>query len=372
MKAIELPGRIQYLDGLRGIAILLVLLYHAYTRWPKIVPYGHDFANFPLFSNGWLGVNLFFMISGFVILMTLDKCKTFSEFLYRRWLRLFPAMLICSLIIFSTATFFSERPAGLPVMRDLLPGLTFIEPSWLQLMFGSEQGYMEGAFWSLYVEFKFYIIAAILYFWFGRKSHVVILFTLFMTTEIVTLVNRYEYFYIADLIGKVFHQLSFQYFGWFTSGASFYLYASSGNKRWLTAGIVIALISSVLVRNTFHPVSTIAAITISLLFAASIVNIRLQAFLGSRVFLFFGFISYPLYLLHENMMVSMIIKLGAYFPDPLYFTLPAIPVLFITGLAYIVAKYLETPLKLAIKRIIRGASVTLRAIKPGTKVNTEG
>ena len=86
--------RIAFLDGLRGIAILLVVFYHAYTRWSDIVPYGARYAHFPVAQLGWLGVELFFMISGFVIYMTLEKCRSFGEFLYRRWLRLFPAMLL--------------------------------------------------------------------------------------------------------------------------------------------------------------------------------------------------------------------------------------------------------------------------------------
>ena len=53
-------NRIQFLDGLRGIAILLVICFHSYTRWPKFVPYGHQFSDFYLFKYGYLGVQLFF------------------------------------------------------------------------------------------------------------------------------------------------------------------------------------------------------------------------------------------------------------------------------------------------------------------------
>ena len=77
-------NRIQFLDGLRGIAILLVICFHSYTRWPKFVPYGHQFSDFYLFKYGYLGVQLFFLISGFVILMLLEKNKTFIQFIYKR------------------------------------------------------------------------------------------------------------------------------------------------------------------------------------------------------------------------------------------------------------------------------------------------
>ena len=68
-----LQTRVSHLDGLRGLAILLVIGFHAYARWGNTLPYGTTFANVPLFSIGSRGVQLFFLISGFVIFWTLDK-----------------------------------------------------------------------------------------------------------------------------------------------------------------------------------------------------------------------------------------------------------------------------------------------------------
>ena len=69
-------NRIDYIDGLRGVAILGVVLFHAYARWTEVVPYGSRYSDFVIFKNGWLGVYLFFVISGFVITMTLSRTKT--------------------------------------------------------------------------------------------------------------------------------------------------------------------------------------------------------------------------------------------------------------------------------------------------------
>lgn len=129
-----MSSRISYLDGHRGIAILAVVFFHAYARWSDIVPYGEEYKN--PFKFGWLGVQLFFLISGFVILMTLEKCANFGDFLYKRWLRLFPAMLICSSIILATGQIFNERPAGPVTVIGILPGLLFIEPSWFKHFLG--------------------------------------------------------------------------------------------------------------------------------------------------------------------------------------------------------------------------------------------
>ena len=75
--------RIKYLDGLRGIAILLVILYHAFggNGYNGVIHYGGSFSDVLFFKFGYLGVQLFFLISGFVILMTLEKSKSFIHFI---------------------------------------------------------------------------------------------------------------------------------------------------------------------------------------------------------------------------------------------------------------------------------------------------
>jgi len=56
-----LISRVDYLDGLRGLAILLVIGFHAYSAYPTIVPYGDQYLDVPIFKYGWLGVELFFL-----------------------------------------------------------------------------------------------------------------------------------------------------------------------------------------------------------------------------------------------------------------------------------------------------------------------
>ncbi|MBL0272153.1 MAG: acyltransferase [Chitinophagaceae bacterium] len=86
------PNRSYYpsLDGLRGVAILLVVFLHNF-----------GFMNY--FFFGWLGVDLFFVLSGFLItdilLKTLDKPNFLRNFYMRRILRIFPLFYL-TLIIF--------------------------------------------------------------------------------------------------------------------------------------------------------------------------------------------------------------------------------------------------------------------------------
>ncbi|MDR0605205.1 MAG: acyltransferase family protein [Bacteroidales bacterium] len=134
-----MKNRIAFLDGFRGVAILLVLMFHAYSRYPGIVPFlTEKYGWFPLFRHGDWGVQLFFLLSGFVILMTLEKTELFFHFIYKRWLRLFPAMLIVTIIIFLTANLLYERPSGKPTLLSIMPGLTFIDPSLIGYLLGSK------------------------------------------------------------------------------------------------------------------------------------------------------------------------------------------------------------------------------------------
>ena len=57
--------------------------YHAYSRWLEILPYSSGQMNI-IFNYGWLGVHLFFLISGFVIFLTLDKSSNFITFMFKR------------------------------------------------------------------------------------------------------------------------------------------------------------------------------------------------------------------------------------------------------------------------------------------------
>ena len=344
-------NRIQHLDGLRGIAILLVILFHAFSRWPKIVPYGYEFKNFPLFEHGWLGVQLFFMISGFVIFMSLERSRNFHSFIIRRWIRLFPAMFICSLIIFLTASFFHERPAGIPVLRDLLPGLTFIEPYWWQVIFGSPQGELEGAFWSLYVEIKLYIVAGTFYFLIGGQRMIWVLLGLFLVAVGILFLNDIFVENGWHQAKTVLKAISGKPYGWFAAGTLFYRFYSERKRGILIAAIVTALASALAEGKTgygkmlFEWDTAIAASIIASIFITAMLSDRVKLILSNKTLLTLGFISYPLYLLHENMMISLIVKTGDAMPWIPFLLLPVIPVSVIIGIAWLVAKFIEPPVR---------------------------
>lgn len=166
-------GRLAALDGLRGVAVLLVVLYHYFGGWTFVdttllYPYGDRFAQWPLVRDGQVGVNLFFLISGFVIFESLRRSRSPVAFAAKRADRLVLLMLVLSTLSFIVLTvlptpFLAVRPA------DLLVSWSFSTPDlwhWLD----AEASYIDPAYWTLFVEVRFYVLMAFIWFALGRSE----------------------------------------------------------------------------------------------------------------------------------------------------------------------------------------------------------
>jgi len=337
--------RFAALDGLRGLAIGLVLIYHCFARWPAILPYGEAYAGFP-FQYGLLGVELFFLISGYVIFMTLEKCDGFGTFIWRRWLRLFPAMLACSILVYLTAPIFGERPAGMPRPIDLVPGLSLVDDKLLVHLFPSIR-VLEGAFWSIFVEVKFYLVFGLAYFAFGWRGAVALLIVGLAASLVAARISE-PAFALLDAIGA-------PYYGWFASGVLLYRWHGTQDRRtFLIAGLVSLLTAYGYSRA--WDMRAAAGISV-IMFIAALRSAPLQRWLASPIPLFVGMISYPLYLLHENMVVASIVKIGRWFPWVPDLLMPLLPIVLVLLLAWLVTRYVEP----AVKACLRGGASAARA-----------
>ena len=350
------PTRLLFLDGLRGIAIFLVVLYHSFAGWPRELPYHEQYADIFLFHFGKYGVQLFFIISGLGIAMTLEKCKSFWDFMLRRWLRLFPAMLVASLIILISAPLFTARPYGMPHLQDLLPGLTFIEPEFFRLFF--DQKILEGLFWTLFVEMKFYILAGLLYFTLGPKKMIFVLVTMFFSSIVLKFASPHLSSAVSYQLRTLYHYLNWEHYGWFAAGSLFYQYYVNKEMRYWYAALVVALIAARCLGG-LPTKSMIYASSIVFTFAYSMFHPTVQKVLSNKFLVFVGFISYPLYLVHENATVSMINQIHDAYPTVPGYLLPILPTIVMTIVAWIIAKYLEPIARKLIKQMLSYKSVTL-------------
>ena len=152
------------LDGLRGVAVLLVLLSHAIAEplQYRIIPL--DSALKAVFNTGWIGVDLFFVLSGFLItgilLDTKGEPRWWSNFVARRALRIFPlyyGALILLFVILPRLTHWSDPEFAVLQANqkwywtyavNLLIGLTSEHSTPLHT----------GHLWSLSLEEQFYLI----------------------------------------------------------------------------------------------------------------------------------------------------------------------------------------------------------------------
>jgi peptidoglycan/LPS O-acetylase OafA/YrhL len=341
-------GRIAPLDGLRGIAVLAVILFHAFARWPGLVPmpYGSRYA--PVFGWGWLGVELFFVISGFVICMTLEKCDSFAQFMGKRWLRLFPAMLVASLLIFTTAPLVNS-PMGQPGAAQLLPGLTFIDSRWLALVHGPDS--IEGTFWSLYAEMKFYVFAGIVYFTLGRRWVIAGLiggFVAYCAMIALDLRSAVRFFYLFDV----------PFWLWFACGALFYEWSREKQRGLFVVALAVGTAATAvpvpgagdIPNMMFTPFLGLPFI---FLFAAALAWRPAQRALSQPALLFLGFISYPLYLVHDHAMIGMILMLAKVAPWIPGLALPILPVGLLIAVAWIIAAHCEKPVRQALLKARR-------------------
>jgi len=156
-------GRIAELDGLRGLAILMVLLYHyVYKRVDPAANPGIEDALFFL-RLGWSGVDLFFVLSGYLIGGILLDAKYsprfFQTFFIRRICRIFP-LYYSVLILFAIA----ERVLGTDVRFAWLLGAplpiwsyaTYMQ-NWVMAAYSTFGSNWMGATWSLAIEEQFYV-----------------------------------------------------------------------------------------------------------------------------------------------------------------------------------------------------------------------
>ena len=157
------PGYRPDIDGLRAVAVLCVLGFHAF---PALIP------------GGFIGVDVFFVISGYLISRIIDSGFSqgrfsLAEFYARRVKRIFPALLVvlCACFLFGWFTLFADEFQQLG--KHVAGGAGFVS----NLLFWNESGYFDSSaetkpllhLWSLGIEEQFYIVWPVAL-WAARKS----------------------------------------------------------------------------------------------------------------------------------------------------------------------------------------------------------
>jgi peptidoglycan/LPS O-acetylase OafA/YrhL len=189
-------GFIPTLDGLRGIAIILVMLHH-FTYYRPTSGIDAQIASVLFF--GWAGVDLFFVLSGFLItgilLDTRDSKRYFTTFYARRTLRIFP---LYYLVLFVAFVVLPKFPAVHAVVSGEVALLPPQWPYWLYLTNVSiaDRGWAHGwvdVAWSLAIEEHFYLVWPLVIWW-SPPRLVVLLCAVILVAEPIARVFARETF----------------------------------------------------------------------------------------------------------------------------------------------------------------------------------
>jgi peptidoglycan/LPS O-acetylase OafA/YrhL len=345
--------RLAVLDGLRLVAALMVVAYHYIAQgdsaWQRDSADMFGVAN-TVTSYGWLGVELFFVISGFVICMSAWG-RGLGEFFVSRAVRLYPAYwfaIVAITVAVSIAPVLQKRL----VSSEILVNFTMLQ---------SPVG-VPGAsavFWTLWLELHFYLLFGLVV-WRGLTYRRVVLFCLVWTIGSVVaekvddrrlslLVDeQYSPFFIAGIVMFLMYRFRPTLLLWGILGVS-----------WALGMLKTVSLTRSMGHFVGQPVSWRPAAVIVTVEFVLVVAVALGWLSGvrGRWLTVAGALTYPLYLLHLEIGWMLIRVLHDRVPTwPLLITLTAA----MLGLAWLVHRYIERPIAPWMKRKLTEAVAEIR------------
>lgn len=177
--------RLGYIDGLRAVAVLLVMLFHARVHTPG-VPLGH------IFLEGTHGVDLFFVLSGFCLAApTLRKLRSqgtarfdVGAFAAKRFLRIVPPYAVAVLGFATVGMYALQHGYALPA--GMRPHFDWSDVAAELVFFDRTNQHLNQSFWSLAIEFRWYFVfPMMLALWAARpRALFTIIAALVLTSEL--------------------------------------------------------------------------------------------------------------------------------------------------------------------------------------------
>mgnify|MGYP003967420601 FL=1 len=207
------------IDGLRFLAVMVVILYHIQLFFVAKTHSVYNYENvlYDLFNNGFKGVEIFFIISGFILALPFvkyfladGKKPNLKSYYYRRLSRLEPPYFIALLIFFTLHVIKGVYPLG-DLVNGLFFNLAYLQNfAWLEI-----QPMIGNITWTLEVEVQFYLVAPILasVFYidkFKRRLLLIVailgipIVNVFLVSQHISLYNYLFYFLVGFLIADLY------------------------------------------------------------------------------------------------------------------------------------------------------------------------
>lgn len=345
--------RLAALDGLRFLAALGVLAYHFTARqtdaWGRdLAGVAPDVASWAVYTS--LGPELFFVISGFVILMTAWG-RSVPDIVGSRVGRLFPAYWVAVLATGSLLLFVwpGKEVSGDQVLVNLtmLQGLVDV-------------GHVDGVYWTLWVELRFYVLIAVFaaigftrrrVLWFAAlwPAAAMLARTAGLTDAVIALVAPYAPLFGAGMALYVIHRTGHAVVPWLVV---------AGNTALATAALLPARMDS-LGRNSVvapRPVLLGVALVGCVLVVAVVALTPLSRWRWAGLTAA-GALTYPLYLTHEYWGLWVVHLLGRRLPVAVVL---AAAVGLSLLLAWLIQRYVERPFGPRLRRATTTGCARLR------------
>lgn len=294
--AVTETARIDFIVTLRALAVLLVLWDHLVGHWLKRKhlswwPHSvvHEYVNVPLGiiqDFGWLGVCLFFLISGYVITHVAQR-ETGRQFTVRRLLRIYPPLIVAVPLAMLCGPLSGEPVAK--NLQELLWGMTLLN------YMKAPQHTALGVGWTLVIEVLFYALVAVQSLWFRRLPRTAVFFNLAACVAVLAYSRQFgdNFFLLAASVA---------YIPYLVLGQIFYLRSRgiAGNGFLALATVAAFGVAQYGIRDihtAFLPLGNSYllsfAIAVGVFVMAMLVNLK-----PPRGFAFVARISYSLYLVH--------------------------------------------------------------------------
>ncbi len=265
-------------------------------------------------SFGYMGVELFFVTSGFVILGSLEHQASFTTFINARFKRIYPSLCISVPIMYIVCNLLNQRfIAPIPV-SSLLPSLTLLGPDFLNYLFSTNFIWTTGVLWSLFIEIQFYLISGVIFFKLKKFTFLTKLFVFAISLQLLKIIlsiSNVNAKYALDALLPINN-----YIWWFLAGATFWRIMNSQNSKRLQFLIAVSIFFNLLTLNfkslefKFSPVASFIIISIYVLFYCVTKHSIGVRFLKAKILVWLGGVSYELYLIHESLGISIISKIN--------------------------------------------------------------
>lgn len=311
--------KIPEIEGIRAIAITMVLAFHFFARWNTIIYPNDTFISqleivSYVSSFGYMGVELFFVTSGFVILGSLEHQASFTTFIKARLKRIYPSLLISVPIIYIVCNLLNQRfIAPIPV-SSILPSLTLLGPDFLNYLFSTNFIWTTGVLWSLFIEIQFYLISGVIFFKLKKFTFLTKLFVFAISLQLLKIILSISNVNAKNALDALLPINN--YIWWFLAGATFWRIMNSKNSKRLQFLVAVSIVFNLLTLNfkslefKFNPVASFIIVSIYVLFYFVTKHSIRVRFLKANILVWLGGVSYELYLIHESLGVSIISKIN--------------------------------------------------------------